>query len=204
MILDHVHISRANSKLGPDIPSVSLPVGETCRKNAPCFKLCYGRHGRMAFPRVKGLSEKNYDIWKADPDFYKREIEIASFKSKFFRWHVCGDIPDPLYLEMMVEVAEKIPETKFLCFTKQYEIVNNYLDEHQVFPENLKMVLSAWGDWMPENPHNLPIAYIRLKDGGCNIPECAYQCSNYCGDCVMTGQSCWDLCLGGSVVFDQH
>ena len=38
MLYDHVHISHGVSKLGADIPSVSLPVGVTCRADAPCFK----------------------------------------------------------------------------------------------------------------------------------------------------------------------
>lgn len=109
------------------------------------------------------------------------------------------------YLQMMVEVADALRGTRFLCFTKKFELVNQYLDVHKAFPKNLRMVFSAWGSFLPENPYNLPMAYVRLKkEGRDGIPADAIQCPKYCGDCVATGCSCWDLKPGGSVVFDEH
>ena len=88
-MLSHVHISYGVSKLGAEIPSVSLPVGCTCRPDAPCLRKCYGRRGRFSFSRTKALIQNN-------------------------------------------------------------------------------------------------------------------QCPKYCGDCVITGESCWDLKSGEAVCFDEH
>lgn len=205
MIYERVHISHGVSKLGADIPSVSLPPITTCRSDAPCFKGCYARKGRFSFQHNKDLLSKNYDIWCAAPMQYEQDVKFAAFHSRYFRYHSSGDIPDMSYLEMMVRVAKDLPNTSFLCFTKKYEMVNEYLNVNGCFPNNLRIVLSAWGNWQPANPHNLPVAYIRFKkkDSG-EIPACAKHCPKYCGECVMSGCSCWDLQFGESVVFDEH
>ena len=200
----HVHISQHISKLGAAIPSVSLPAGPTCRPDAPCFKLCYARKGRFMFQNVKTPLERNLMIWKTDPERYEEEVEMAAYFSHWFRWHSSGDIPDDNYFAMMVRSAQHLPGVKFLCFTKRYEIVNKYLDIHQVLPENLSIVLSAWGDWIPENPHNLPMSYIALKKQECEIPEDGHPCSGFCGECVLGNYNCWALKKGESVVFKQH
>lgn len=210
MVFEHVHISRSNAKLGENIPSVNLPVGCTCRSDAPCFKKCYARKGRFAFSHNKSLLDKNLDIWKEDPASFERDILVAAFSSKFFRWHSAGDIPDESYLEMMVRVANKLPDTRFLCFTKKYELVNGFIGKGGVLPDNLVIVFSVW-DSMPDNHYHLPGAFIRFKHGESVVPDSAKECPNFCGECVMTGCSCWDLKRGlqdtgmvDCVVFNEH
>ena len=204
MLYDHVHISHGVSKLGADIPSVSLPVGVTCRADAPCFKKCYARRGRFCFQRNRAYLETNLALWRNDPEFFEREVTIAAYPARFFRWHSSGDIPDMAYLEMMTRVAENLPDTRFLAFTKKYELIDDYINSHGSLPENLIIVLSAWGDFKPANPHDLPVAYIRFKKETMDIPADARPCPSYCGDCVATGMSCWDLEQGESVVFNEH
>ncbi len=203
-MLEHVHISRSVSKLGSDIPSVSLPAVVTCRPNAPCRASCYACKGRFRFANVRDTLQNNLEIWENDPAHFEREVMIAAFHSRYFRWHSSGDIPDEKYLEMMVRIADALPGTSFLAFTKKYEMVNAYLNTYGSFPKNLRVVFSAWGSFIPDNPHNLPVAYVRLKKQACYIPEDAFQCPKYCGDCVMTGCSCWDLEQGQSVCFNEH
>ncbi len=203
----NLHISRGVSKLGVDIPSINLPPVVTCRCDAPCADShkCYAMKGRFAFQHNKNLLQGNLDMWQHNPEQFEIGVRAAAFHSRFVRWHSSGDIPDEAYLEMMVRIAEKLPDTKFLCFTKKFELVNEYLDIHKVFPENLRMVFSAWGSFIPENPHNLPMAYVRFKKSEQNnIPSTAFQCQNYCGDCVMSGCSCWDLKNGEAVCFNEH
>lgn len=201
--MQKLHISRNNAKLGPHIPSVNLPAGKTCRKDAPCLGKCYARKGNMAFPSVKDRAEANLAMWKENPAQYEKEIVEAAYHSRFFRWHSSGDIPDTLYLDMMLRVANALPSTSFLVFTKQWEYINNCL-EYVEKPHNLQIVFSAWGDLIPPNPHNLPIAYIRFRKAETHLPEGALECPRYCGDCVMSGRSCWDLECGESVCFNEH
>lgn len=202
-----LHISRSISKLGADIPSINLPPVTTCRCDAPCAssRKCYAMKGRFAFSRNRELLKENLDLWHEHPKQFETEVKVSAFHSRFVRWHSSGDIPDAKYLEMMISVAESLPDTMFLCFTKKFELVNDYLGIHKSFPENLRMVFSAWGSFIPENPFRLPMAYVRFKkepSGG--IPENAIQCRNYCGDCVMSGRSCWDLKKGEAVCFNEH
>ena len=204
MVQNHVHISNGVSKLGAEIPSVSLPVGITCRPDAPCYKKCYGRKGRFSFLKNKLLLENNLAIWQGNPHQYERDITIAAYKSRFFRWHATGDIPDDAYLPMMIRVANALPDTRFLAFTKKFELVNDHLDAGNALPANLHIVFSAWGDFLPVNPYNLPVAYIRFKHQPSQIPPDALHCPKYCGDCVSTGKSCWDLRKEQSVFFDEH
>ena len=204
MLMTHVHISYGVSKLGADIPSVSLPVGCTCRPDAPCFRKCYGRRGRFAISRTKALIQNNLELWCCEPEQYERDVAIAAFRSRFFRWHCTGDIPDAKYLEMMIRVARNLESTRFLCFTKKFELVNQRIDTFGALPANLNMVFSAWGAFLPDNPHALPVAYIRFRNQPADIPDNAYHCPKYCGNCVMSGESCWDLKLGEAVCFDEH
>lgn len=205
MITEHVHISHV-SKTGGLIPSVGFPPGETCRRDAPCLKKCYARKGRFAFNHNKNLLKRNLLIWKEDPEFFRREIILAAFPSKFFRWFPSGDIPDMAFLRMMVRLTTDVPGTKFLAFTKKDYLVNEYLDHNPMWDQDhLVIILSAWGNqFQPENPYNLPVAYVRLKDEECIIPEDAHPCMNFCGDCVLTEDSCWSRRCGESTVFNEH
>ena len=205
MLKDRVHISHGITKLGADIPSVSFPIVKSCNPDAPCFKKCYARRGRFSFPHNKDLLERNLTIWKESPDRFELELKIAAFHSRFFRYFSSGDIPDESFFEMMVRVARELPDTQFLAFTKKGYIVNQYIDQHGDLPENLHMVFSAWGNWMQENPYQFPVAYIRFKhELSGPVPDSAHQCRKYCGDCVMTGHSCWNLEKGESVCFTEH
>ena len=109
------------------------------------------------------------------------------------------------FLIMMVHVALRVPSTNFLAFTKQFEIVNKYLDKHEL-PPNLSIILSAWGDFIPPNPHNLPMAFVRFKDGHDEkIPADAIPCNGSCAECIMRRDGgCWKLKRGQSVVFNFH
>lgn len=199
-------IKNTNHKLGKLIGNINMPVGLTCRSDAPCFKLCYGRRGNYCYKNVRTSIDNNYELYKENPEFFfsviNTELKLNPFP--FIRWHSVGDIPDLTYLKGMVSVARKNPKTKFLCFTKQYEIVNSFLAEGGKIPRNLSLVLSNWGNWKVSNPYNLPTAWIRFKQEQTDIPSNAVECSGFCGACANTKSSCWKMKNGDSVVFNQH
>ena len=171
--MEHVHISTKISKLGTGIPALNLPAGITCRADAPCTKKCYACKGRFLFQNVKESCMRNLRIWQEDPLRFEKEVAGIARFAQYFRWHSSGDI------------------------------VNAYLNAGNLLPENLSIVYSAWGDFIPENPHNLPMAYVRFKKGECVIPEYAMECTGYCGECV-SGKSCWSMGKGEAVVFNEH
>lgn len=201
----HVTISFNNTKLGL-IPSVSVSPGLSCRENCPCTSECYACKGNYSYKNVQLSLYNNLQIYLTNADKYFNEIlyeidnGINSYK--YFRWHVAGDIVDREYLDRMYRMAKRLPNTKFLAFTKKFELVNEYIDKHGLL-NNFVIVLSAWDkDFVFENPHNLPVAYILFKDESRNvkIPPNAILCNGDCTHCLM----CWDLKLGDAVVFHKH
>lgn len=202
-----VTISTTNSKLGGFIPSVNLPAGLTCRPDAPCQKGCYAKKGNWLYKNVKTSLLNNLDYFKTSPESYFNDIinylNNGDISYKFFRWHSSGDIVNNEYLKGILKVANACPQTKFLCFTKKFYLINLYLDNGGILPNNLKIVFSAWNNTFKiDNPHNLPVTYVRFKDESKNadIPEFAIPCIGKCYEC----KSCWSLEKGQSVVFNQH
>lgn len=198
-------ISLTNSKLGDKIPSLNLPT-TVCRANAPCKKGCYAMKGNWLFKNVVTSLQSNLDHFLRDPEgFFDEIIDYINnddITYKFFRWFSSGDIVNETFLKGMVRVAKKCKQTKFLCFTKKYELINEYLNVAEL-PKNLKIVLSAWDkDFKVENLHNLPMTYINFKDQTRNadIPEFAIPCVGTCSKC----KACWSLKKGQSVYFNQH
>jgi hypothetical protein len=201
-----VHISKTNSKLGV-IPSVNLPPIVTCRAGCPCSKHCYATKGRFRFSNVISAMNNNYAEYIENPSQYFYEIQNAinngMVSYSYFRWHASGDIVDALYFRGMVEVSNRLPNTSFLAFTKKFEIVNQYISNGGVIPDNLHIVFSSWGTSLNvDNPHNFPVAYVRFSDENENatIPENAEECLGNCQECLK----CWHIKSGQSVVFNLH
>ena len=114
---------------------------------------------------------------------------------------MAGDIPSRKFLDLMMCFCLDHPETRFLVFTKRYRWVARWLDANER-PGNTSIVLSAWPGWKMENPHGLPVAWMRDEDQpDPRIPADAIECPHGCDSCGM----CWSLpTLGRDVVFDKH
>lgn len=198
-----VKISPGNTKMGA-IPSVSLPAGATCRKNCGCITKCYAKKLERLRKTVREAYEHNYKVLREQPDVYWREVEASIMMSRFFRFHVSGDIPDKDYLTHMISIAKRNSHCEILCFTKRYELVNEYLDSGGKVPQNLHFIFSKWrGTEMP-NPHNLPEAHVRYRDGTTTASNNAKECGGNCAECAITDEGCWKLGVGEQVVFNEH
>lgn len=195
-------ISRGNSKMGT-IQSVSLPSVLTCRVCA-CQSKCYAKKIERLRPSVAKAYKRNLDVLQSDPETYWREVEASIMMSRFFRFHVSGDIPDKNYLEHMVDVAGRNKHCQILCFTKKYEIVNDFLASGGKIPDNLHMIFSAWVGLKMVNPFLLPEAHVKYRDGSTTADNNAYQCGGNCTECAKTDGGCWSLKNGEQVVFNEH
>lgn len=198
----HVSISKANSKMG-DIRSVSLPSHLTCAAS-PCWETCYAHKLERIRPNVRSAYRKNLDILQKEPDKYWREVEAAVMISRFFRFHVSGDIPDASYLHSLVGVANRNPHCEILCFTKRYQLVNDLLSGGEKLPENLHLLFSVWRGFPVENRFSLPEAHVLYRDGTTTARADAVSCSNNCSECAVTNSGCWTLECGQQVVFHEH
>lgn len=197
-----VSISKGNSKMG-SIPSVSLPSVITCRACA-CQQKCYAKKLERLRPTVAAAYRRNLDILQSDPDTYWREVEAAVMMSRFFRFHVSGDIPNKQYFRRMVGVAKRQQHCQILCFTKKYEIVNEVLQSGLELPDNLHIIFSGWVSLKMVNPFSLPEAHVLYRDGTTTANKNAVKCSGNCTECAVTDGGCWALGRGEQVVFNEH
>lgn len=198
-----VSISPGNAKLGK-IPSVSLPSIITCRP-CLCQKKCYARKLERLRPTVANAYKRNLEVLRSDPETYWREVEAAVMTSRFFRFHVSGDIPDRDCLDHMIGLAERHKHCEILCFTKKYELVNEKLSScggH--LPGNLHIIFSGWVGLEMANPFSLPEAHVRYRDGSTTARRDAVECPGNCTECAMTDCGCWVLKPGEQVVFREH
>lgn len=200
---NQVSISHGNSKMGA-IPSVSLPACVTCNPAAPCFKKCYALRLERRYKTVSSAYARNLDILSEDPASYWLQVKAAAITTRFFRYHVSGDIPNIDYFAQMVKTARDLPGTTFLAFTKQFPIVNTYIDTFgaDAIPANLKIILSNWGAWRCENPHGLPVCEVVLK-GSEPAPDWKV-CGGNCTECACRGVGCWEIKNGETIAIYEH
>lgn len=209
---EHVCISKGNTKMGA-LQSVSLPSIITCRK-CDCNTKCYARKIERLRPNVAKSYQRNLRILQEDPEKYWREVEAAIMVSRFFRFHVSGDIINLDYLYKMIEIAARHKHTEILCFTKQYEIINQAIDDYRgicedafvedVIPKNLHIIFSGWPGLHMVNPYNFPEAHVKFRDGSTTANANAYLCGGNCTECAIVGCGCWSLKAGEQIVFDEH
>lgn len=199
--MNPVSISKGNSKMGA-IPSVSLPPVITCKNCATCAKKCYAAKLCRLYPSVRKSYENNLEVLKTDRNAYFAQVKASAMMTRFFRFHVSGDIIDIDYLDRMCKLAREVKGTQFLAFTKNYEDVNEYFKNHRK-PQNLKLIFSLPFDGaMINNPHNLPTAAVILKG---NEPKANYKvCGGNCTECACQGVGCWELKKGETIAFYEH
>lgn len=124
----HVKISDGNTKLGA-IPSVSLIPVMDCGNCSICSKSCYDLRNDMIYKEVIKTRAINSAIYHEDPERYFKEIDgYLDYRfPRAFRFHIGGDIQDKWYLDKMCEIARKHKDTKFLAFTKMFDVCNEVL-----------------------------------------------------------------------------
>ena len=199
----NIKISTGNSKMG-SIPSVSLPAGLTCRDDCECSKKCYAKRLERMRPSVMSAYQHNYNVLKNEPNTYWREIEASIMMSRFFRFHVSGDIVDDSYLAHMIGIASRNPHCEMLCFTKKYDLINKHLKSGGAIPANLHIIFSGWRGLTMSNPYLLPEAHVRYRDGSTTARDDALICKGNCTDCALTNEGCWTLKSGEQVIFYEH
>lgn len=197
-----VNISKGNAKMG-SIQSVSLPSVITCRK-CDCKKKCYARKLERLRKTVREAYQRNLKVLQTDPDTYWREVEASIMMSRFFRFHVSGDIPNEEYLERMIQVADRNRHCEILCFTKKYEMVNKFLSDGGELPPNMHMIFSGWVGLKMVNPFSLPEAHVRYRNGFTTARGDAKECGGNCTECATVNAGCWTLQRGEQVVFNEH
>lgn len=197
----NVTISYGNVKMG-SIPSISLMPGMTCQ--ATCKKTCgvdcYAWKIALLRSSVMKSYAKNTAIATLQPDIYWTQVKAAAIGSRWFRFHVAGDIPTADYFNRMIQLVKELPNTNFLCFTKRYEIVNNWIAKNGELPNNLKLLFSGWEGMKPVNPYNLPETTVYKSEPAENW----LLCGGNCFECCCRGCGCWKAEKGETIAFKLH
>lgn len=199
-----VTISKGNQKLG-SIPSISFPAVTTCVK-CECNQSCYAIRGRQLYSQILDSYTRNLWIYKHNPDDFWRSVEASIMTSRYFRYFASGDIPDYNFFDMMTKIASENPHCRQLCFTKKFDIVNEWIEKNGEIPSNLQIIFSGWRGLEMKNPNNLPECHIRYYDGTTTAKTQAwtYECTGSCTECFINKCGCFSLMKGQQVIINQH
>ena len=106
---------------------------------------CYALKGNYAFSTVKTAQYRRLDALE-DPRWLDAMVVLLRGKygrAGYFRWHDAGDLQSVGHLRRIARIAELVPGVKFWIPTREYEIVEEYIERWGAFPGNLCVRLSA-------------------------------------------------------------
>ena len=195
-----VHISRGNMKVG-SIPNFSLTPGRTCSREAcgTCLREgCYAMKAYRQYPGTRKAWDENSDAAEQNIPALENALELyfTAKKPEWFRLHVGGDFASREYASMWARIASRHPGTRFLAFTKQWEMVRGV-----EFPDNFSLVLSGWPG--TEIPADLRAKYSAAMciEHAEDMPDGGFLCPGSCESC----HACWSLARRGiDVYFVKH
>jgi len=195
-----LYISPGNTKTG-NIPSVSLPPLETCPIDAPCRQKGQGYCHKLCTlrPRLATTLIDNLEYYNNNSAGYFQKITayLKYANTRFFRWHIFGDIPDPKYFTQVKLTARKTPDIKHLIFTKRFAWIKIF---HHI-PDNLSVVFSMWNNYGDPSINFPKSWYLDPRNPDPRIPANALECPGNCETCG----SCWHLKqLNKDVILHRH
>ena len=195
-------ISSGTEKMGA-VPSVSLLPFITCpgRCTGSCSRECYAAKIANLRKSVLEAYARNTALVMDRPEIFWAGVNAAMAGTRFFRFHVSGDIVNGEYFENLVNACRNNPHCETLVFTKRYEIVNAWMKKNGALPENLHLLLSGWENLKPINPHKLPETNVFGKEG----PRDDWKvCGGNCFECGCRGVGCWQAKNGETIAFKKH
>ena len=198
-----VAISYGNSKIGRVMNVSTAPI-IACGKNCKgCKGICYDIKAGIQYTNVMKARARNTAMAKKARELYFQQIDTAMSrrrKNKYFRWHVAGDILDMDYLARMIENAVNHPDFIIWTYTKQYDIVNEYVRTHggsiaSAIPSNMVIMFSEWRGIPMHNPYGFPEFRVVFKTD--KVKPSGFYCPGNCDFCKQ--HHCG--CIAGQTVY---
>src|SRR5579872_2492637 len=151
----NLHSASKLPGLNFGLPAKACIVGSKLREvpNSTCSK-CYAFRAFYNYPSVvagqyRRLKNLYHPQWvEAMVWLIKDRSKLKSFKNKqldnkYFRFHDSGDLQSVQHLENIAEVARQLRTHRFWLPTREYKIVEDWLNQGYVRPKNLIIRLSA-------------------------------------------------------------
>jgi hypothetical protein len=137
-----VYIAFTNTRYGK-VPNVSLIPIEDCGNNSLyCSTKCYGVRNYRMYQATRDAWSANSKHFRNDPYTACKQVEnVLRQRTKIpsmFRIHVAGDFLNQSNVDAWSELAHRLPETKFLAYTKRDDL--NFSQK----PTNLEVMASQW------------------------------------------------------------
>jgi hypothetical protein len=159
--------SNGNSKLAPNIFTLSLPAGYACPgafhcksqavktsegfriKDGPnCQFRCFAAIDEVLKPNVRNQRWHNFNLLKGKTVTELVELITTSLPHPNWKYlvrlHVSGDFFSQDYFDAWLTVARLNPQTVFYAYTKSLPF---WLARKGVLPVNLRLVASRGGKW---------------------------------------------------------
>lgn len=178
------------------IPAQRCNVGAKLRKvKGSVCSGCYALKGCYVFPVVREALERRYQSLK-DPRWVSAMICLLNKKrAPEFRWHDSGDIQSINHLRNIAQVCELTPDKKHWLPTREYGIVEAYVERYGELPENLCVRASAHmiGKRAPRRFRNSSMVmpkHTETKYEGVHVCPAQSQ-GNECGEC----RACWNVAI---------
>jgi len=168
---------------------------------------CYAKKGRYVFKNVQDamyrrLKALDNPAWVDSMSFLMNNKKKGKVKGlKYFRWHDSGDLQSIRHLHMIVDVANKSPNTQHWLPTRETETVSKAIKRGLKIPKNLTIRLSAM-KFDAKAPENMARKYGLQVSGASkrDVWDCpASLQEGECRDC----RRCWDKSVF-SVVYKAH
>lgn len=183
------------------LPAAECGVGSRLRASSTEDKptvcgSCYALKGQYVFPNVQDAQYRRLTSL-SDPRWTDAMVCLIGWHSRdsrVFRWHDSGDLQSVAHLQLIVDVADRLPWVTFWIPTRESAILRVWMREHGAFPVNLTVRQSAALVGHFPNPDRATDGRVfsAVAFKGQEIPTDAHACPAYsqggeCRDC----RACW-------------
>jgi hypothetical protein len=131
---------------------------------------CFSASQEVIFPALRNMRLQNSGIRDVAFRDVSEAVDTIIYQfpkdCEILRWHVSGDISSLNYLDMMIQVANKLPSVEFYAYTKSIPF---WIKRKDVIPANLRLTAS-FGGWRDDliSAHNLPYAKVIFNESEAN------------------------------------
>ncbi len=174
------------------LPAAECVTGSALRpiEGTVCFD-CYALKNRFKFPSVIGAMYRRLERITA-PLWVRAMAELIRRTGlDVFRWHDSGDLQSMEHLERIIAVCKATPKVKHWLPSREYLMVQTYIDNGGKIPANLNIRLSGHlvDGPAPRIKGTTRSVVSRSEHGKNGAHVCPSRLQgNKCGKC----RACWD------------